>query len=307
MTGHDPEAIIEAIRASARTDAGTAQDTHPAATDQNPARLERISPSTWLAHFEPDWVALEGIHGGLVVAVMLQAAAQAAGRRPATISAHLHAPLRAGRSELQADVIRTGRSAASVSVQARQTKLCATALVILDGTGDQSPLSDPPLLSEQMPPTPPQDTAPLNPPPGIRLPFGEHVEIRPTGDTRPLAGGDQAVLRAWIRPRLPISDPATRAVILLDALAPSLFATWREPLPVPTIELTIHLAPEAPETPWSAISQRTVWFNDAYCVDEADLRNEHGTLIAQARQRRRIVDPSHGSAQANPGTEHTHA
>jgi hypothetical protein len=50
-----------------------------------------------------------------------------------------------------------------------------------------------------------------------------------------------------------------------------------------------------------------VWFNDTYCVDEADLRNEDGTLIAQARRRRRIVDPLHGSAQANPDTENAHA
>jgi len=107
------------------------------------------------------------------------------------------------------------------------------------------------------------------------------------------------VLRAWIRPRRPISDPVTRAAVLLDALPPSLFAIWREPVPIPTIELTMHFAPAAPQTPWSAISQRTVWWNDLYCVDEADLRNEDGTLIAQARQRRRIVGRPHGAVESN--------
>ena len=118
------------------------------------------------------------------------------------------------------------------------------------------------------------------------------MEIRPTGDSRPLAGGEQAALRAWIRPRRPIANPLTRAAVLLDGLAPSLFAIWREAVPVPTIELTMHLAPSAPVSTWSAISQRTVWWNETYCVDEAELRNQDGSLIAQVRQRRRIMGRS---------------
>lgn len=254
--------------------------------------LDRIGPSTWVASFQPDWIALGGIHGGLVVAVLLEAAVQAQGTRPAAIAAHLHAPVAAGGAEVQAEVIRAGRSAASVSVRARQDQLCASALVLLEGSTDAPPPSSPPLLSESMPITAPQETAPLSAPPGIRLPFLEQVEIRPTGDSRPLAGGEQAALRAWIRPRRPIANPVTRAAVLLDALAPSLFAILRDAVPVPTIELTMHLAPSAPMSAWSAISQRTVWWNEAYCVDEADLRNEDGSLIAQVRQRRRIMSRS---------------
>jgi acyl-CoA thioesterase len=252
--------------------------------------------ATTIISFEPDWVAMGGIHGGLLAAVLLRAAAQATDRRPVTISAHFHAPVLPGAAELHAEVLRSGRSAASVSVLARQTRLCATALVMLEGSAPQSTPPRPPLLGEPMPDTAPGDTEPLNPPPGIRLPFLAHVEIRPTGDGRPLGGGAQAALAAWIRPRQSIDDPVTRAAVLIDALAPSLFAIRREPIPVPTIELTMHLAPQTATTPWSAISQRTVWWNDAYCVDEADLRNEDGGLIAQARQRRRIVGGGRGSA-----------
>ena len=254
--------------------------------------LDRIGPSTWIASFQPDWIALGGIQGGLVVAVLLEAAVQAQGRRPGAISAHLHAPVAAGRAEVRAEVIRAGRTAASVSVLARQDKLCASALVLLEGSTDALPPTDSPLLGESMPITAPEETAPLSPPPGIRLPVLEQVEIRPTGDSRPLAGGQQAALRAWIRPRRPIANPLTRAAVLLDGLAPSLFAIWREAVPVPTIELTMHLAPSAPVSTWSAISQRTVWWNETYCVDEAELRNEDGSLIAQVRQRRRIMGRS---------------
>jgi acyl-CoA thioesterase len=254
------------------------------------AGLRRVEDRRWLADFPADWTAFRGIQGGAVIAVMLRVAAQAGGRRPATVSAHLHAPVAPGHLALEAEVLRSGGSAASVSVRARQGCVCATALVLLEGEGDSSPPIGLPLLNEGTPTVAPENTAPLSLPPGAVPPFGDHVEIRPSGDSRPLAGGAQAVLRAWIRPRMPMGDDVVRAAVLLDALAPSLFAVWREPLPVPTIELTAHFAPAAPATSWAAIVQRTVWRNDSYCVDDADLRNEDGILIGQARQRRRILD-----------------
>ncbi len=264
--------------------------------DHDPAALEPLGPSTWVTGYEPSWVAFGGILGGLVVASLARAAEQAAGRRAATVAVHFHSPVTPGSAELQADVIREGRSAASVSVTARQEKLRASALVLLEGEGDQAPPGGLPLLADPMPASAPEQSAPLERAPGgVELPFFEHVEIRPTGDSFPLAGGPDAVLRAWIRPRRAIDDPVTRAAVLLDALAPSLFAIWHEPVLIPTIELTMHLAPAGPVSEWSAISQRTVWFNDAYCVNEADLRNDDGSLIAQARQRRKLLGQSAGS------------
>jgi acyl-CoA thioesterase len=261
------------------------------------AALERVGDRDWLADFPSSWSAFGGIHGGAVIAVMLDVAAQAGARRPATVSAHLHAAVAAGPVRLAAEIVRSGGSATSVTVSAHQQRLCATALVLLEGGSEDSRAVGMPLLSEGLPRTAPEETAPLRLAPEARPPVSERIEIRPSGDTRPLAGGEQAVLRAWIRPREPIGDEVARAVILLDALAPSLFAIWRAPLPVPTIELSAHFAPAAPPTPWSAISQRTVWWNDGYCVDEADLRNEDGALIAQARQRRRILrSPRRSSA-----------
>jgi acyl-CoA thioesterase len=259
-------------------------------------QLEPTGPNAWRAGFQPGWTAFGGIHGGLVVAVMLRAAELAGARRSATISVHFHSPVTAGEAELHAKVTRSGRSSASVNVVLSQAKACATALVLLEGAAERassagSPLERSVALGEPMPVTTPLDTPLLVSPPGMQLPFGEHVEIRPTGDTRPLAGGKHPVLRAWIRLRgdSQIVNPAARAAVLLDALAPSLFAVQREPIPIPTIELTIHLAPDAPVTPWSAIAQSTSWWSESYCVDDALLRNEEGALIAQARQRRRIL------------------
>jgi acyl-CoA thioesterase len=210
-------------------------------------------------------------------------------RPPAAVTAHLHAPVAAGAAELETEVVRAGRSAASVRAAVHQETLRASALVLLDGDPDSAPANRLPLLGDPIPATPPEEAEPVSPRADMSLPVADQVEIRPTGETRPLAGGDSPVLRAWIRPRRPIADPAARAAILLDALAPSLFAVRTEPIAIPTIELSMHLAPPRPLTPWSAISQRTVWSNGTFCVDEADLRNEDGTLIAQARQRRRIL------------------
>jgi acyl-CoA thioesterase len=147
---------------------------------QGVGALEPLDGSTWRATFTPDWLALGGIHGGLIVAVMLRAAALAADRRPATITAHLHSPVGAGPAKLEVDVIRVGRSAASVRVAARQTKVRASGLVLREGADDPSQAAGPPLLTDDMPETRPQDTAPLEPAPGIRLPMLDQIEIRPT-------------------------------------------------------------------------------------------------------------------------------
>lgn len=262
--------------------------TRPGGALPVPARLDE---RRWLADFPDGWTALGGIHGGAVLALLLAVAARAGGRRPASVSAHFHAPVAAGPLELHAEVVRSGGSAASVSVSALQDNARTSALVLLEGAAGEKTIQGQTQFSDGLPSTSPEDSEPLNLPAGFGPPFAKHVEIRPTGDTRPLAGGERAALQAWIRLRSDVDEEVARASILLDALAPSLFAIWHDPLPVPTIELSAHFAPVAAATPWSAISQRTVWWSENYCVDEAELLNEHGALIAQACQRRRILRP----------------
>ena len=75
------------------------------------------------------------------------------------------------------------------------------------------------------------------------VPFAPHVDIRPLGDQRLLSGGSLPELRAWIRLTEPHPYSPALAAVLLDALFPSLYAVQSEPVPVPTAEITAHVAP----------------------------------------------------------------
>lgn len=120
------------------------------------------------------------------------------------------------------------------------------------------------------------------------MPIAEHTEIRALGPSRPLAGGPEPRLHAWVRMRggLP---PLVQLGVLLDALPPSLFAVRTVPAAMPTVELTAHLAGEPPETgTWVRVDQRTVWVDADVAVDDVELRAVDGSLVARGRQTRRL-------------------
>ncbi|MDA8074686.1 MAG: thioesterase family protein [Actinomycetota bacterium] len=115
----------------------------------------------------------------------------------------------------------------------------------------------------------------------------EGIEIRPVGPG-PCSGAEEPELTAWVRLRVPQRYDAAVGAILLDAIAPSLYAIMDAPVPIPTIELSAHFVPDAPGTAWTLLSERTVWATERLCVDEAHLWSSEGALLAQARQLRRI-------------------
>jgi hypothetical protein len=76
------------------------------------------------------------------------------------------------------------------------------------------------------------------------------------------------------------------AAVLLDALFPSLYAVQSEPVPVPTAEITAHVAPTGSP---GVGAQRAVWAAPGLCLDDAELWTAEADSWAQARQLRRIL------------------
>lgn len=233
---------------------------------------------------DPTWRSFSGIQGGMVVGQLLAAAAAAAGGRPRAVTAHL---LRGVLPDTDAVVTavpdRTGTTG-SVRAELRQADaLCAVAQVLtLDRPG--SPAVLPPAAGLPVV----EDGEPFRLPREL-VPIADHTEIRALGPSRPLGGGPEPRLHAWVRIHGE-RDPLVRLGILLDALPPSLFAVWRSPVPVPTVELTAHLVAEPPAADeWVRIDQRTTWQDADLAVDDAELRGTDGRLVAQARQTRRLL------------------
>ncbi|MDP9165148.1 MAG: thioesterase family protein [Actinomycetota bacterium] len=125
------------------------------------------------------------------------------------------------------------------------------------------------------------------------VPVSQHLELRMLDDRRPASGGEHE-LNAWVRVR-PTSaqwTPLVQLCLLADSLPPSAFVLLREPVGLPTVELTVHLARTPPAAgAWLRIRQRMTWLDDDVAVDDAIMHDDRGRLIAVVRQTRRTVSP----------------
>jgi acyl-CoA thioesterase len=99
----------------------------------------------------------------------------------------------------------------------------------------------------------------------------------------------QAETGGWIRLReLRPYDPAL-VVALTDAWYPAIFTRVREPMGVPTIDLTVHIrSVEAlramqPED-WMAVRFRTTVASEGFLEEDGELWTPEGTLVAHSRQ-----------------------
>jgi acyl-CoA thioesterase len=240
------------------------------------------------------WTAFHGLQGGLVVAWLLEEAAAAiapVGHVPVTVSVHFLEQVDPAPADLTADIVRRGRRTSSLTVGLRQDGVLRAHGIVAGGEPRAATKWDEAVDLSGLPA--PQDVSEFVPP-RVFVPFGQHLEIRPVGGVLPGAGGPEPVYEAWIRMR--DRDVAAElgargsVAVLLDAMPPGLFGLWTDVRPVPTVELTAHLAPGLGEaTDWWHVTHRTIWAGDGACVDETELRRPDGRLAAQARQHRLVL------------------
>jgi acyl-CoA thioesterase len=237
--------------------------------------------------FAADARSWAGVHGGLVVGALVDAAARATGRIPAVVTAHLHAAVDPGPVSLTTTAVSTGRAVTSATAVLEQGRPRATASVVLVAPDEQA--RHWPAGHRDLATLPgPEDVDRLT---GMEevVPVARYFDIRPVGEARPLAGGEVPELTAWVRLLPGAAYRAAMAPVLLDALAPSLYAVAATPVAIPTVEFTVHLTPVVPVDEWLLVDQRTTWSTGSFCVDEADLVDRSGRLVAQSRQLRRIL------------------
>ena len=238
----------------------------------------------------PDWWSWAGAHGGRHGA---RPAADATAVAPeAALRSSTAQMLRAVRGPLvlRSALIHAGRRITTVRTEG--TVDGRTALVVHStfgaphgpGTSGADPLPSP-LVHR------PEDLEPFVPPAEL-VPFGRHVDIRPTDGVLPLTGGPTARLSAWVRRRDEDGAPGPlRTTLLADALAPSLYATLRAPAAVPTVELAVHHRSPAPadaDDPWLLVRARTDWSDEGWVSEGVDLWDRAGTHVATSRQLRLV-------------------
>lgn len=238
-----------------------------------------------------DWAGFGGAFGGLLVAAAANAmAAVVPGDRPLrSIHVDFQGAVQAGELAMSARVDRAGRAVSFASVegaQAGRTRILATG-VFGDGGGG---IAYEPSGHDAMPTVPPPTLCEPNHTRGT--PALPTVEYWPARDPLPFAGYGKAEFHCWVRvfgDDHPVD--VARALLLLDAPAPGLYATLAVPVPIPSIEFTAHLLPAlATNTSSFALARmRTLAAGDGYCIDDCELWNEAGQLLATSRQLRRVI------------------
>ncbi len=249
--------------------------------------------------FDPSWRSFSAIQGGLIVGSLLRAARgevmDRSGRSAVVRSATTHFLDAVVPDVAVLPTVRLNRLGATSSVHAEAwqgSSLCAVSQVLVTSTQDVDDETAAVFGADlaQGYPTP-DEAEPLALPTSF-VPFTSHLEFRAVGPGRPLAGGPEPRLTAWIRFRdiTDVPGPLVQLGVIADALPPSLYATMTTPAVLPTVELTLHLLRSVPPIgAWVRVEQWTSWQDAHVCIDDAVLHDEQGRVMARSRQTRRVL------------------
>lgn len=258
-----------------------------------------ISPGTLLAKPIGDRVDLGadmwgfgGLHGGLTLALLTSAMqAQAPGTRVRSVTAQFHRPIRRAFG-IEIARLRGGRALTTLGAQARTTAgLRASASALFAEAEAARPSRS--AIGPRPPAAPPPDECEIFTIPTELVPFARYTEIRPVGPNRPMAGGAEPELTAWIRlVEDDVPPDPYRLVVLMDSLAPSYTAVMTTPDPVPTVELTVRPtdALASASSPWVLLQARTRAAGaDGWIDERLDAWGPDGAHLGSAYQLRLVV------------------
>jgi acyl-CoA thioesterase len=235
------------------------------------------------ANLERSWFSWAGPQGGLVSGLCLRAGLPllGEGRTPRSLTVLLLEPAGEGELEFTASSVRDGGSSAVVAISAGDVARATLVGGRSRGTSTLSAVSPPDVRG-------PEDCPDLVLPVEF-VPFSQHLQFRPATQARPLSGGDQAELVAWVRFVEDAPLDAAALAVLVDAMPPALYGATAAPVAVPTVELTVSFA-EAPEARgWVLLRIITRTASGGWCVDDSEVWDVEGRLLAQGRQTRRVL------------------
>jgi acyl-coenzyme A thioesterase PaaI-like protein len=280
--------LEEAAPSVAEPSVESRRRTFASVTALTPDGLRGDGRGRFRADLDTDWTIGGRPNGGYLTAILGRAAAQV-GTHPHVIaaSAHFLRPPEPGEAAVEAEILRSGRSASQVRASLSQDgKCCVEALLTtarLDPTAEPTWSGGLPPISEVSY----EECDRLVPrlPDGIRVPIMEQVEVRLepacTGffSGRPSGRGE---LRGWLA--LPEDEPFTPTSLLyaVDAFPPATFeiayAGW-----VPTLELSVYV--RALPAPGPVRVLQRAQLIEAQRVDESCfVWDATGRLVAQGTQ-----------------------
>ena len=254
--------------------------------------VEAVGGGTYAAAITPRWNVGDKPNGGYLLAIALRAAAaQSPLPHPFTATAHYLRAAAPGAVLCDVEVVRAGRTHATIEVRVLQQD--AEIVRVLSTFGDLTALDGATVAAATPPEIPPIEECLRG---RARLPGGgvvamaERFEIAAHPASLGWARGTpsgRAFVGAWMKlvdGREP--DPLSVAMIT-DALPPPVFelgaAGW-----VPTIELTTHIR-SVPAPGWLRVFATTRFLQGGYLEEDAEVWDSTDTLVAQSRQLARLT------------------
>ncbi|MGW0634752.1 thioesterase family protein [Nocardia salmonicida] len=253
--------------------------------------LTATESGRWQAVVDDSWRGWTGPHGGALAGLLIEVAQRVSSREDPVRAADVRFLGRpaTGAFTLRATEHAVGRSTTILDVIAEQDGAPVAAATITLGATNATAI---PAHSARPAPVvaAPPDCALFQLPPEI-VPVGTHFVIRPAAGPLPLSGADEAMMCAWIAldPALPLDAPSL--AVLADALPPGLFPLLTAPVAVPTVTLSLQLHADLThpgDTP-VLVRAANVSSGDGWSVDDTDIWDGEGVLLATARQTRRVL------------------
>lgn len=250
--------------------------------------IEEIAPGRWTTNLSPAWNIGDNPNGGYAAAAALQAMVRVAGRPdPVSVTTHYLRPgLAEQPGEIRTELIKRGRRAVNMSASLHQDgKERLRTLAAFADLGETTAEGEGPELTMPPVPLPPPEHCRTrnNLSQGIELPITSRLEVRIDPALAEPGAAGRAEIAGWVR--FADGRPADSAALVLfaDAFPPSLYSLLGRVGWVPTLELTVHVR-RRPAPGWIAARFRTSDLANGMMVEDGELWDETGALVARSRQ-----------------------
>jgi acyl-CoA thioesterase len=252
----------------------------------------RTGEETFTASLSKDWWVFAGANGGYLASVLLRALTERVGepeRAARSLTVHYVRPPAEGPVEIEMEVVRSGRSLATLTARLTQGgEVAALATAAFSKPRPSLEFHD-----ASMPPVPgPDDTAPSSWPEPLLPPVARRFEYRPVSSEAMFAGEPRAEVGAWLRLREPRPVDAVLLATVADALAPAVFPKADRPVTATTVDLTVHFRAPAQAEPydgWCLATFRSTVAVDGFVEEDGEVWTPSGRLVAHSRQLALVV------------------
>jgi acyl-CoA thioesterase len=252
----------------------------------NDTAVTPVAENVFRGEISPNWSVQRGPNGGYLAAVILRALRMAAGEDidPRSLTLHYLAPPEIGPCEIAVTIERAGRTMSMLSARLTQGgRLCVLALAAF-----ARPRAGLEIVAARMPEAPtPEDATPI--PPGMGPPFWKNYEVRIAFGGLPFSGSDGMRSGGWLRLGEPRPADGLFLAALTDAWFPQVYTRLTAPVPVPTIDLTIHFRAHLPlagarPDDWYLLVVETRQATEGFFEEDTEVWSCDGHLLAQSRQ-----------------------